>query len=69
MNVRAQINYWLSLNQSDYKKLAEKLTEITGKHYTRGSINAKLIRKTLSVDELENIAKIFGYKIEFKQVC
>ncbi len=68
MNVRAQINYWLSLNQSDYKKLAEKMTELTGKHYTRWSLNGKLARKTVSVDEFELIAKIFGYKIELKEI-
>ena len=68
MNIRAQINYWLAINQSDYDKLATKMTEITGKHYTRGSINGKLVRGTLSANELEIIAKIFGYKIEFKEI-
>ncbi len=67
MNVRAQINFWLSLNQSTYEKLAEKMTEITGKKYTRGSINAKLRRDTLSVNEFETIAKILGYTIEFRE--
>ncbi len=65
MNVRAQINFWLSLKQSTYEKLAVELTRITGKKYTRGSLNAKLVRGTLSVNEFETIAKILGYKIEF----
>ena len=68
MNVRAQIKYWLSLNQSNYDKLAEQMTKIHGKKYTRGSINAKLSRETITVKELETIAKIFGYKIEFKEL-
>lgn len=67
MNVRAQINYWLALNQSDYDKLAQKMTEVTGKKYTRGSINGKLVRDTLSVNEFEIIANIFGYKIVFSE--
>ena len=68
MNVRAQINYWLAINQSDYNKLANEMTRLTGKHYTRGSINGKLIRNSLSVNELELIAKIFGYRMEFKEI-
>ena len=68
MNVRAVIKYWLSINQSTFEKLAIKLTEVTGKKYTRGSINAKLLRGTLNVNELETIAKIFGYKIDFKEI-
>lgn len=67
MNIRAQINFWLSLNQSTYEKLAEEMTKLTGKKYTRGSINAKLLRNTLSVNEFELIAKIFGYKLELKE--
>ncbi len=65
MNIRAQIKYWLSLKQSTYEKLAEQLTHTTGKKYTRGSLNAKIVRGTLSFNEFETIAKILGYKIEF----
>lgn len=68
MNLRAQINYWLSLNQSTYEQLANEMTKLTGKKYTRGSINAKLSRGTISFKEFEIIAKIFNYKIEFKQI-
>lgn len=68
MNLRAQINYWLSLNQSTYEKLALRLTELTGKKYTRGSLNAKLSRGTINVNEFETIAKIFGYKLDVKEI-
>ena len=68
MNLRAQINYWLSLNQSNYDKLAKEMTNITGKKYTRGSINAKLLRGTLTFHEFETIAKIFNFKIELKEI-
>lgn len=68
MNVRAQINYWIAINQSDYNDLAEKMTKISGKRYTRGSINGKLIRDSLSVNEFELIAKIYGYEITFKEI-
>ncbi len=68
MNVRAQINFWMSLKQSNYDKLAKEMTKITGKKYTRGSINAKLYRDTLSVNEFELIAHILGYKFDFKDL-
>jgi len=68
MNLRAQINYWLSVNQSTYERLAEEMTKITGKKYTRGSLNAKLVRGTLTFHEFENIAKIFNHKIEIKDL-
>lgn len=63
MNIRAQIKYWLSLNQSTYEKLADELTKLTGKKYTRGSLSAKISRDTITFNELETIAKIFNYKI------
>ncbi|MBR1617560.1 hypothetical protein IJ670_05345 [bacterium] len=68
MNLRAQINYWLTLNGSTYEKLALRMTELLGKKYTRGSLNAKLIRGTLTFREFEIIASIFKYKIEFKEI-
>ena len=67
MNLRAKINYWLSLNQSNYDKLAEEMTKITGKKYTRGSISAKLTRNTMTFKEFELIAKIFNCKVEIKE--
>lgn len=65
MNLRAQIKYWLALKQYTYDKLADKMSELSGKKYTRGSLNAKLFRGTLTFNEMEQVAKILGYKIEF----
>ena len=67
MNLRAQINYWLSVNQMTYKKLAYRLSEIAGRKYTGGGINAKLIRGTLTFKEFEMIAEIFNYKVEVSE--
>ena len=67
MNIRAQINFWLSLNQYNYEKLAAEMTKLSGKKYTRGSLNGKLVRDTLTFNELELIAKILGYKIEISE--
>ena len=67
MNLRAQINYWLSLNQSNYDKLAVLLSEKMKKPYTRGSLNAKLVRGTLTFKEFETIAEIFNCTIKIKE--
>ena len=67
MNLRAQINYWLSVNQMTYKKLADKMSEISNRKYTGGGINAKLIRGTLTFKEFEMIAGIFNHKIEVRE--
>lgn len=68
MNIRAQINFWMALKQYDYNKLASEMSKVMNKKYTRGSINAKLIRNTLTLYEFEQIAKILGYKIIFEEV-
>lgn len=68
MNLRAQINYWLSLNQSTYEKLAVEMTKVLNKKYTRGSINAKLSRGTLTFREFETIANIFKCKIKIEEL-
>lgn len=67
MNIRAQIKYWLSVNQLTVEKLAEKMSEVSGKKYTRGSLNGKLVRGSVTFNEIQMIAKIFGYKIEFTE--
>ena len=46
-------------------ELARKLTEITGKKYSRSALSAKLSRNSLKYKELEQIAKILEYKIDF----
>ena len=50
------------------KKLAEQLTETTGRKYTRQSISNRLARSTIRYDEMEAIAKILNYKIEFTDI-
>ena len=48
--------------------LAQKMTEFSGKKYTRNGISQKLIKGTLRYDELELICKILNYKIEYKKL-
>jgi len=54
----------LVLNKVSVAELAEKMTKLMNKKYSRGSIYGKLDRDTLTFKELQAIAKILGYKIE-----
>ena len=49
-------------------KLAELLTEKTNKKYSRSGLSNKINRSTINYDEMEDIAKILGYKIVFEEV-
>ncbi|MBO6180198.1 LLM class flavin-dependent oxidoreductase [bacterium] len=49
-------------------KLAQILTETTGHKYTRQSISNKLARNSIRYNEMEIIAKILNYKIEFVDI-
>ena len=50
------------------KTLAEHLTEQTGKKYSRQVLSRKINRSTINYDEMEDIAKILGYKIVFEDI-
>lgn len=65
MMYQKYIKQLLSVNQMTVEKLAERMSEISGKKYTRSSLNGKFARETLSLKECDLIAKILGYRIEF----
>ncbi|MBR1424986.1 hypothetical protein IJ579_05440 [bacterium] len=44
-------------------------TQISGKNYTRDSLNGKFRRESLSVKEMELIAEILEFSIEYKSKC
>ena len=48
--------------------LSEQLTEQTGKKYSRQVLSRKINRSTINYDEMEEIAKILGYKIVFEDI-
>lgn len=65
MDAKKQIRLWLTLHNTKIKLLAEDMSKISGKQYTDASLYAKLNRGSLSYNEMELIAKILGYRIEF----
>jgi hypothetical protein len=55
----------LVLNNMPIAKLAKKMSELSGKEYSIGSLYGKLARDTLTLKECQLIASIIGYHIEF----
>ena len=68
MPAREEVKYLLLKKKMTIIELAKELTEKTGHKYTRQGISNKLHRGTLRFDEVEEIAKILGYEIKFKEI-
>lgn len=65
MNNKNLIRSLLLLNNMSISKLAQKMTELSGKKYTIGSLYGKLSRDSLTLKECQLIASAIGYHIEF----
>ena len=46
-------------------KLAKRLSEATGRKYSRSALSSRLSRNTLKYKEFEQIIKILDFKIDF----
>lgn len=49
------------------EKVAKKLSEKTGRHYTQKSLQAKISLSSLRFDEMEEIADLLGYEIKIEK--
>lgn len=67
MDVTKYLKSLLTLNGLTIIKLAEILTQRTGKVYTAGSLSAKIRRQSITLKEAYEIAEILGYNIEFNR--
>lgn len=68
MDEKRFIKSKLALKQMTMAKLADEMSLISGKKYTRDSLNGKFYRETLSVKEMKIIAKILDFVIEYKNL-
>ncbi len=66
MDVKRFIKVRLAMKQMTMTELADKMTEISNKTYTRDSLNGKFYRGSISVNEMEIISKILDFTIEYK---
>ncbi len=49
------------------QKLADMLTQKTGKTYTQRSLQNKIFLSSLNYDEMETIADLLGYEIKIEK--
>jgi len=69
MSTKETVKILLFKRDMTITTLAEKLTELTGKKYSRSGLSSKISRGYLRYNEMEQIAKILEYKIEFKDLA
>ena len=68
INAREQIKLLLGTRGLTMTNLARLLTEKTGEKYTISNLSAKMIRGSLSYNEMLTICEILDYTIEFKSL-
>lgn len=66
IEAREQIKLLAGTRGLTLTKLANILSEKTGEKYTLSKLSAKMIRGTLSYNEVLTICEILDYEIEFK---
>lgn len=65
MDVRNELKYILGREAVTLTKMAELMTEKTGRKYTVNSLSGKLLRKSITLEETSELLDIIGYHIEF----
>ena len=68
MSAKETIKILLVKRNMTVKTLAEKLSVEKNKTYSRQNLSNKINRSTINYDEMEDIAKILGYKIVFEDI-
>lgn len=68
INIKTQLKLLMTLKQMSMETLATKLTEIGNEPYSAAKLYGKINRDTISFTEVQLIAKILGYKIEFTEL-
>ena len=67
MNAKEDIGLLLLKKCMTITKLAELMSEKTGRRIARSTLSLKLIKNTLKYSELAVILDILGYKIEYSE--
>ena len=65
MDVRNELNYILGKEAITLTKMAELMTEKTGRKYTVNSLSGKLLRKSITLEETSELLDIIGYHVKF----
>lgn len=62
---KEKIKSFIALNGLYIKDLASLMTQKTGKKYTEDSLGGKIRRESITFKEVEQMADVLGYRIEF----
>lgn len=68
MGINKDLRILLVNEAKTIKKLAEMASACSGKKYTADGISQKLNKGTMKYDEVQFLAGVLGYEIEFKKV-
>ncbi len=65
IEAREQVKLLASMRAMTIKKLAEKITEKTGKICSPSALSNKLRRGTITYNEVMKIVEILGFKVSY----
>ena len=68
MSANKDIRKLLLEENKTIKQLADMASQIAGKSITQYSISQKLNRNSMKYDEVQFLAGVLGYEIEFKKI-
>lgn len=68
MSIKADVKKILFDSDITITKLAELLTEKTGKKYSQSNISQKLMRGTLKFEEAKIIGEVLGYELKYVKI-
>lgn len=68
MGVNKDLRILLLNEAKTIKQLSEMANKISDKKYTADGISQKLNKGTMKYDEVQFLARVLGYEIEFKKI-
>ena len=67
MSSKEEVRILIMREALTVQRLADLLTEKTGKVYTQRSLQSKIFLSSLNYDEVETIADLLGYEIKIEK--
>ncbi len=70
MDLKEEVKLMLASKSMTLTKLAEKMSELSGKKYSQSLLSHKLAKDSLRYTEMKLICKILGYRIyiDFEEI-
>ena len=65
MDVRNELKYIMGKEAVTLTKMAQLMTEKTGRKYTVNTLSGKLLRQSITLSETCDLLETIGYHIEF----